>query len=365
MPTEKMINDLVINKMTKAKYQELQSQSLIQNDELYFITDDDSKQDKLIGTPDQLVGFDENGNAVAVNAFIPPTPSAEDKNKILSSNNTWVDGASLISPKKITLVATSDQTVFTIPFEYDSLSSNLTVYFNGILMKETDNYTVDTANNTVNLAGFSAEDGDIITIMGLLGAQSIDFGQEAIDAINEINAAIERAKQEIDNKVQNASDTIDTKVEDSLDTIDVKVGDATNTINVLIQKLPESWDDYLIKGGNNQMISGGKITMASDYVPSADDEVTTKKYVDSQISNNLANYSTTTEMNNKFANYSTTTQMNSAISAATASIVTDIYKTGSSAPSNTKLLWIDTGTSDPGLKYHNGSSWVTVPVRWS
>lgn len=94
--------------------------------------------------------------------------------QILKSNGsgepTWVDGASLVAPKKITLVATAGQTSFSIPFEYDSLSSNLTVYFNGILMKETDNYTVNTTNNTVNLAGFSAEDGDIITIMGLLGA---------------------------------------------------------------------------------------------------------------------------------------------------------------------------------------------------
>lgn len=33
-------------------------------------------------------------------------------------------------------------------------------------------------------------------------------------------------------------------------------------------------------------------------------------------------------------------------------------------PDNTALLWIDTNP-DGGLKYNNGSEWVTVPVRFS
>lgn len=129
-----------------------------------------------------------------------PAPTINDRNKFLKGDGTW----GTLVPNKIALVATAGQTSFTIPFEYDSLSSNLTVYFNGILMKETDNYTVNTSNNTVNLVGFSAESGDIITIMGLLGAQSIDFSQEAIDAINRINAAVEKAEEDIDKKIQTA-----------------------------------------------------------------------------------------------------------------------------------------------------------------
>jgi hypothetical protein len=31
------------------------------------------------------------------------------------------------------------------------------------------------------------------------------------------------------------------------------------------------------------------------------------------------------------------------------------------APSNTKVFWIDTNV---GIKYHNGSSWVVVPLAW-
>lgn len=36
---------------------------------------------------------------------------------------------------------------------------------------------------------------------------------------------------------------------------------------------------------------------------------------------------------------------------------------GSSAPSNTKMVWID--TSSGGIfKYHNGSSWVPTKATW-
>lgn len=45
-------------------------------------------------------------------------------------------------------------------------------------------------------------------------------------------------------------------------------------------------------------------------------------------------------------------------------VVTDIWYSGSTAPSNTKLLWIDTDTTTGGLKYYDGSSWVHVPVAW-
>lgn len=42
--------------------------------------------------------------------------------------------------------------------------------------------------------------------------------------------------------------------------------------------------------------------------------------------------------------------------------LTKAFYVGTTAPSNTNLLWIDTNN---GLKYHNGSSWVSVPVSWS
>lgn len=41
------------------------------------------------------------------------------------------------------------------------------------------------------------------------------------------------------------------------------------------------------------------------------------------------------------------------------------YVVGTTAPSNTSLLWIDTNASTGGLKYYNGSSWVHVPVAYT
>lgn len=48
-----------------------------------------------------------------------------------------------------------------------------------------------------------------------------------------------------------------------------------------------------------------------------------------------------------------------------ASIVTDIFSLGTTAPENTKLLWIDTTAVTGGLKYYNGTEWVHVPVAYN
>lgn len=39
-----------------------------------------------------------------------------------------------------------------------------------------------------------------------------------------------------------------------------------------------------------------------------------------------------------------------------------IFEAGTSAPSDTKKLWIDTTPTTGGLKYHNGTEWVHMPV---
>lgn len=39
-----------------------------------------------------------------------------------------------------------------------------------------------------------------------------------------------------------------------------------------------------------------------------------------------------------------------------------VFHAGPSAPANTGLLWIDTTATTGGLKYHNGTAWVHVPV---
>lgn len=39
------------------------------------------------------------------------------------------------------------------------------------------------------------------------------------------------------------------------------------------------------------------------------------------------------------------------------------YVRQSSAPSDSSLLWIDSGNSNK-MKYYNGSSWVPVPATW-
>lgn len=51
------------------------------------------------------------------------------------------------------------------------------------------------------------------------------------------------------------------------------------------------------------------------------------------------------------------------LSNTVSTTLTKVFSIGTTAPTDTKLLWIDT-TSNSGLKYYNGSAWVTMPVCW-
>lgn len=44
--------------------------------------------------------------------------------------------------------------------------------------------------------------------------------------------------------------------------------------------------------------------------------------------------------------------------------LSQIFVAGTTAPTDTRKLWIDTSTNS-GLKYHNGSAWVAVPVLYT
>jgi hypothetical protein len=46
-------------------------------------------------------------------------------------------------------------------------------------------------------------------------------------------------------------------------------------------------------------------------------------------------------------------------------IVARPVKYGDTAPTDTNMLWIDSNATTGGLKYHNGSSWVHVPVAYT
>lgn len=226
-----------------------------------------------------------------------------------------------LRPNRVELVATSGQTDFTVPFNYDKLSSNLTVYYNGLLLKETDNFTVNTSNDTVHLVGFAAEAGDIITIMGILGAVAINFGQEAIDAINKMNAAINAGENRInlaisnaENYIQQLSNNLENKIttavtdaekrftnlqtnlENEINSyllnaktefnqlkidLENKINDEIDKINYFLSQLPDDVSNLMIKNGNNVMGPNAKITMDANYLPIRLKDVVTKDYADS------------------------------------------------------------------------------------
>lgn len=52
-----------------------------------------------------------------------------------------------------------------------------------------------------------------------------------------------------------------------------------------------------------------------------------------------------------------------AVGDALKNIVTNVFSASTTAPSNTKLLWIDTGNGGI-MKYYNGSAWVAIASTW-
>ena len=244
-----------------------------------------------------------NGKTGAITVREVPAVTTTDTGKFLRvGNGAWT---ATTAPNKFT---------FTIPFDFED-SSALTVYYNGIMMKETDNYTV--SGKVITLTGFTAEAGDYLTVMGIEGAVAIDYGKEAEKAIKQIQAVKTSAINEIN--------TIKT--------------DTINEINDVVAGLPQDISSIMSTNKTNTMAANSKITMHNTYTPSANGDVATKKYVD-----------------------------DSKPSIVGTSTTYPIY-IGSSTPASgtAPLLWIDTTASTGTFKYRTSTTgtWKTVPVAWS
>ena len=253
-----------------------------------------------------------NGHTGAITVHEVPSVTTSDNGKFMRVvNGAWT---ATTAPNKFTFTATADQSTFTIPFDFED-SSALTVYYNGIMMKETDKYTV--SGKDITLVGFTAEAGDYLTVMGIEGAAAIDYGKEAAEAIKQIQAVKTSAINEI-NTVK--TDTIE-------------------RINAVVAELPQDLSSIMSTNKTNTMAANSKITMHNTYSPSASGDVATKKYVD-----------------------------DSKPSIVGTSTTYPIY-IGSSTPASgtAPLLWIDTTASTGTFKYRTSTTgtWKTVPVAWS
>ncbi len=192
---------------------------------------------------------------------------------------------------KYTFDVNADQTIFTIPFNFSD-SSTLTIYYNGIMIQETENYTIN--GNTITLNGWKGEQGDFLTVMGIEGAAGINVDEDIVRIQTELNKALE--------------------------------------------KINSSTENLIYKNKSNIMTKDGKITMDNTYVPTADMDLATKKYVDNATPPTVG---TTTD-------YS-------------------IY-IGSAQPASgtAPLVWIDTTAKTGTFKYRTSTTgtWTPVPVAW-
>lgn len=134
---------------------------------------------------------------------------------------------------KYTFDVSADQTVFNIPFNFSD-SSTLTLYYNGIMIQETENYTIN--GNTITLNGWKGEQGDFLTVMGIEGAAEINVDEDIVRIQIELNKALE--------------------------------------------KINSSTENLIYKNKSNILTKDGKITMDSTYTPTQDMDLVTKKYVD-------------------------------------------------------------------------------------
>ncbi len=252
-----------------------------------------------------------------------------------------VEGTDL---NKFTFTAEENQSTFTIPFEFED-SGALTVYYNGVMMKENDNYTI--TNNTITLVDWSASKGDYITVMGI----------EAAAAIN------------IDEKINLIQQTVD----DAKKTMNTKVTEAIQQIDDKLATVPDDVTQAIYKNKSNTMTKDGRITMDSTYVPTADMELATKKYVDNSTPPQFssAHAGTVPKSDGSTTKYLRADGIWTAIDKTPVIGTNTNYAIyiGTTAPASgtTPLLWIDTTSSTGFLKYRssNTSAWTAVPVAWT
>lgn len=121
---EKLAETLVINKVPSKKiYNQMIEQGLVNDDELYIITDNE-------------------------------TPFY-----------------------KYNIKCEEGQSSFTIPFDLEN-TETINVYYNGLLMINEVNYQIE--DKTINLLGFTAAVNDYITIMGVQGAVAVEISEATV-----------------------------------------------------------------------------------------------------------------------------------------------------------------------------------------
>lgn len=281
---------------------------------------------------------------------------------ILKSDGTTITAATAgvdyhsITNKYTFTVADATQSTFTIPFDFNNDSGTLTAYYNGVMMKENDNYTI--SNNTLTLVEWAAKKGDYLTVMGIEGAASVN-----VDAkLALIQQAVDKASSDMDSKVASASTDINNKVSSAIKQIDDKLA-----------TIPDDVEQAVYKNKSNIMTKNGRITMDNSYTPSAKGDVVTKKYVDDSA---IGLFSNTKNGIVPKSDGSTTKYLRADGSWSTID-KTPVIGTntnyaiyiGSTQPASgtTPLLWIDTTTSTGYLKYRTSTTgtWTTVPVAWA
>lgn len=281
---------------------------------------------------------------------------------ILKSDGTTITAATAgvdyhsITNKYTFTVADATQSTFTIPFDFNNDSGTLTAYYNGVMMKENDNYTI--SNNTLTLVDWAAKKGDYLTVMGIEGAASVN-----VDAkLALIQQAVDKASSDMDSKVASASTDINNKVSSAIKQIDDKLA-----------TIPDDVEQAVYKNKSNIMTKNGRITMDSSYTPSANGDVVTKKYVDDSA---IGLFSNTKNGIVPKSDGSTTKYLRADGSWSTID-KTPVIGTntnyaiyiGSTQPASgtTPLLWIDTTSSTGYLKYRTSTTgtWTTVPVAWA
>ena len=295
--------------------------------------------------------YDENGRNLAELSEVSYENIDDNGSKIGAININGIEynvtcPADVVSKpvNKYVFTAKANQDTFTIPFDFDD-SSALTLYYNGIMLKENDHYTVE--GKVITLNGWTSEADDNLTVMGIEGAAAINVDEK----VAQIQEAVDNAEVTINNKVTDAIKSIDDK----------------------LATVPDDVTQAVYKNKSNIMTANGKITMDSSYTPNVDGDIATKKYVDNATPATF----TASKAGTVPASGGGTTKYLRADGTWTAIDKTPVIGTntnyaiyiGTTAPASgtTPLLWIDTTSSTGFLKYRssNTSAWTAVPVAWT
>ena len=223
---------------------------------------------------------------------------------------------------------------------------------------------------------------NFIYFWSLLKKMLADLGESINNVYNELNNKIDNQNSSIIDSINNTFDTLHDELKGDINQLRTDMTTADNTLQSNIDKLRQDMTsaDTTLQNNINQLRTN--MTTADNSINT---EITNIKNI-IRVPESVLPGASSAKVgdvlaildNSKKVGWVTPTvngatggtingnvNITGSLTINGKAITVNVFSVGAAAPADRKIFWIDTNTGTGGLKYHNGSAWVQVPVAFS